>query len=33
MHDLRTVIDGEPAGDLPSGDLAEFLGGGMVRIS
>ena len=33
MHDLRAVLDGEPTGDLPLGDLADFLAGTMVRIS
>ena len=33
MHDLRAVLDGEPTGDLPLGDLADFLAGTIVRIS
>mmetsp|Transcript_32031 Transcript_32031/g.81611 ORF Transcript_32031/g.81611 Transcript_32031/m.81611 type:complete len:373 (-) Transcript_32031:94-1212(-) len=32
MHDLRAVLDGEPTGDLPLGDLADFLRAGLVAV-
>mmetsp|Transcript_34403 Transcript_34403/g.81242 ORF Transcript_34403/g.81242 Transcript_34403/m.81242 type:complete len:416 (-) Transcript_34403:60-1307(-) len=32
MHDLRAVLDGEPAGDLPPRDLAQFLRVGLLAV-